>query len=94
MYLDNFALNSYNFLDLLVEMFWVVLISYFGSLELYVGSTKGDGLVNLGGKLVDLASKFSKIEHMEVFLHVFSISPIGFLTVVGGIRPQLWVVYY
>jgi hypothetical protein len=42
-YLDIFSLSSYNFLDLLVEMFWVVLISYFGSLELSIDSIKEMG---------------------------------------------------
>ena len=39
-------------------------------------------------KLSCLASNLSKTEHNKVFLHVFSISPIGFLVVVGGIRPS------
>jgi hypothetical protein len=58
-------------LYLLVDMFWVVLISYFGSLEISVESMEGDELVNLGRNIVDLASIFSKKDHMEVFMHIF-----------------------
>jgi len=38
--------------------------------------------------MMDLAFKFSKNEHMEVFLCVFYISPIRSLTAMGGIRPS------
>ena len=61
-----FSLRSYNFLDLLVEMFWVVLISYIGSLKLSNDSIEGDRLVNLGSNMVNLASNFSKKKKMEV----------------------------
>jgi len=36
--LDIFSLSSYNFLDFLVQMFWLVLISYVGSPKLLVDS--------------------------------------------------------
>ena len=57
-YLDKFSLNSCNFLDLLVELFWVLLISYFGSIEILVDSAKAEGLVKLGWNIVVLDSKF------------------------------------
>jgi len=59
------SLNLYNFLDILVEMFWVVLILKFGSLEISIESIEGDGFVNWGWNLSTIASNFPKNEHMN-----------------------------
>ena len=91
MYLCIVTLNLYKFLDLLIGMLWVVLISYIlFALLSDEWLTRGYGLVNFKWKNW-FGFQLWKFENMEVFLSIFSIMPIESFMVLGGFKPSSWL---